>query len=219
MLILLKQIYVSVCFSFYSNNFFLIILGIPYKIWKYSTHSLPSTWSNIATWIFSSFLLSLLATLYRSHDIFQCRHALALFVAANRLWTDCGLHWNLPYVEVLFHYYYFTIAGVKKIVCYTEDFVIYRFVILRFHCIVFRIRKQWDHHYHILIWQVKTIVRSLHFTVTDLKMVNSNCGWLYGSHVDTESSSVCPATGKLALFHVNSAIQKSSSGFVNKRAW
>ena len=36
----------------------------------------------------------------------------------------------------------FTIAGVKKIVCYTKDFIIYRFVILRFHCIVFTIRKQ-----------------------------------------------------------------------------
>ena len=31
---------------------------------------------------------------------------------------------------------YFTIAGVKKIVRYTEVFVIYRFVIRRIHCIL-----------------------------------------------------------------------------------
>ena len=31
---------------------------------------------------------------------------------------------------------YFTITGVKKIIRYTEDFVLYRFVISRFHCIV-----------------------------------------------------------------------------------
>ena len=29
---------------------------------------------------------------------------------------------------------YFTITGVKKVVWYTEDFVILRFVISRFHC-------------------------------------------------------------------------------------
>ena len=29
---------------------------------------------------------------------------------------------------------YFTIAGIKKIIRYTKDFVIQRFVISRFHC-------------------------------------------------------------------------------------
>ena len=29
---------------------------------------------------------------------------------------------------------YFTIAGIKKIVCYAEDVVIWRFVLSRFHC-------------------------------------------------------------------------------------
>ena len=33
-----------------------------------------------------------------------------------------------------FFFSYFTIAGVKKLICYTKDFVIYRFVILKFHC-------------------------------------------------------------------------------------
>lgn len=28
----------------------------------------------------------------------------------------------------------FTTNGVKKIICYTEDFIIQRFVISRFHC-------------------------------------------------------------------------------------
>ena len=40
-------------------------------------------------------------------------------------------------------------------------------------------------------------------------------GWLYGSHVDTKNRSVSPTTGNLALFYVNSAIQKSLSRFVN----
>ena len=31
---------------------------------------------------------------------------------------------------------YFTITGAKNCVCYTEDVVVYRFVISRFHCIM-----------------------------------------------------------------------------------
>ena len=37
--------------------------------------------------------------------------------------------------EVLLYKGYFTITGVKNIVRYTKDFVMWRFIILRFHCI------------------------------------------------------------------------------------
>ena len=37
-------------------------------------------------------------------------------------------------MEVLFHIFYYSGRGVKKIVRYTEDFVTQRFVISRFHC-------------------------------------------------------------------------------------
>ena len=36
----------------------------------------------------------------------------------------------------------------------------------RLQTIVFRVRKQWDYHCHTLICMVKTIVHSLHFTLT-----------------------------------------------------
>ena len=51
---------------------------------------------------------------------------------------------------------YFTtgISGVKKIVHYTEDFIIQRFVILRFHCIVTGLREQTFFYIHsTTIWK------------------------------------------------------------------
>ena len=63
---------------------------------------------------------------------------------------DFRLHWNLDitkgqgtgdfcsllggFVISRFFSLYFTIAGIKKIVCYAEDVVIWRFVKSRFHC-------------------------------------------------------------------------------------
>ena len=38
--------------------------------------------------------------------------------------------------EVLLYKGYFTITGVKNIVCYTKDFVMWRFIVFRFHCIL-----------------------------------------------------------------------------------
>lgn len=40
------------------------------------------------------------------------------------------------YIQVLFNNY-LTISGLKKMICYTENFVLYRLVISRFHCITF----------------------------------------------------------------------------------
>ena len=38
-----------------------------------------------------------------------------------------------------FFFIYFTVTGVKKIVRYTKDFIIQRFVISRFHCIISKV--------------------------------------------------------------------------------
>ena len=42
---------------------------------------------------------------------------------------------RFSYNKVLFHIY-FTITGAKKIVHYTEDFILWRFIISRFHCTI-----------------------------------------------------------------------------------
>ena len=62
---------------------------------------------------------------------------------------------------------------------YTEDFVtVYTEVrYIEVSLYYFWVRKQWDYCYHILICQVKTIICSLRFTLTDLKMVNSKKCW------------------------------------------
>ena len=49
-----------------------------------------------------------------------------------RDWQNLFAITSFRYIERFFSLH-FTIAGVKKIVRYTEDFVIYRFVISRFH--------------------------------------------------------------------------------------
>ena len=62
---------------------------------------------------------------------------------------------------------------------YTEDFVTayteVRYIEVSLY--YFWVRKQCDYCYQIFICQMKPIVRSPRFTLTELKMVNSNICW------------------------------------------
>ena len=51
-----------------------------------------------------------------------------------RDWQNVRAKRRFCYIKVLFHILHFIKTGAKKIVCYTEDFVIQRFIISKFHC-------------------------------------------------------------------------------------